>query len=209
MKKHGKSEAQSEEPVLEKTELNADQTAQTTDVNEETCSDQSGDPLDLNQSDQNDTAKLLEKLNQKEAALAELSDKYMRIAAEYDNFRRRSQREKEALYTETIVEVVKAWLPVLDNLDRAEFVSAQYTHEDARKVCEGINMVQKQVGEVLQRLAVEEIVSDGKPFDPELHDAVMHIEDEQYDPSTVVEVLRKGYRLKDRVIRHVMVKVAN
>lgn len=156
-----------------------------------------------------EVAELQRQLEEKEAALQDMSNKYLRLAAEYDNYRRRSQKEKEALYTETIAEVVSQWLPVLDNLDRAEFLSASYESDEARKVCEGIVMIQKQVKTVLDQLSVSEIESQDQPFDPQLHDAVMHVEDDQAGPSTVVEVLRKGYKVNDRVIRHVMVKVAN
>lgn len=156
-----------------------------------------------------DSENITELLREKEAALAELADKYMRLAAEYDNFRRRSQKEKEALFGEAVAEVIKVWLPVIDNLDRAEFAAEKYESEEAGKLAAGISMIQKQVDEVLEKLGVEEIDCCDKPFDPELHDAVMHIEDENHGPSTVVEVLRKGYRRQDRIIRHVMVKVAN
>ncbi len=160
-------------------------------------------------SQEDEITMLKKKLEEKETALTELSDKYMRLAAEYDNFRRRSQKEKESVYTDAAAAIVKRWLPLLDNLDRAEFVSGQYEHEDARKVCEGIQMIQKQADEVLSSMGIEEIECRGQPFDPELHDAVMHVEDDQYDASSIVEVLQKGYRLRDRIIRHAMVKVAN
>ncbi len=154
-------------------------------------------------------AEIRRQLDEKEAALQDMSGKYLRLAAEYDNYRRRTQKEKDALYTETIAEVVSQWLPVLDNLDRAEFLSASYESDEAQKICEGVVLIQKQVKTVLDQLGVSEIESLNRPFDPQLHDAVMHVEDDQAGPSTVVEVLRKGYQVNDRVIRHVMVKVAN
>lgn len=160
---------------------------------------------DEENAEQNEDARLAEK----EKAFTDLTDKYMRLAAEYDNFRRRSQKERESLYGEAVAEVVKAWLPVIDNLDRAEFVAEKYESKEAKKLAEGISMIQKQVNEVLEKLGVEEIDCCDKQFDPELHEAVMHIEDDNYGPSAIVDILRKGYRRNDRIIRHVMVKVAN
>jgi molecular chaperone GrpE len=148
-------------------------------------------------------------LEAKENDLAALADKYLRLAAEYDNFRRRSQKEKESLYTDSVIMVIKEWLPVLDNLDRAEMAASQYKHEDARKIAEGIAMIQRQAEQALGRLGVSKIECCGKPFDPELHEAVMHVEDDSVEASTVVAELQTGYRRDDRVIRHSMVKVAN
>lgn len=148
-------------------------------------------------------------LEAKENDLAILADKYLRLAAEYDNFRRRTQKEKESLYTDSVVMVIKEWLPVLDNLDRAQAAACQYSHEDARKIADGIAMIQRQAEQALGRLGVSKIDCCGKPFDPELHEAIMHVEDDSVAASTVVEELQTGYRREDRVIRHSMVKVAN
>ena len=152
---------------------------------------------------------LQETLAAKEADFQTLSDKYLRLAAEYDNFRRRSQKEKEALYSDSIAMVVKELLPVFDNLDRAGLAAAQYSHEDAKKIAEGITMIQKQVEQALTRLGVCKIECEGQTFNPELHEAVMHVEDESQGTSIVVAELQAGYRRDDRVIRHSMVKVAN
>lgn len=170
-------------------------------------------PADEPEKPQDEAAKELQALQDqlaaKDKALNEVSDKYMRLAAEYDNFRRRSQKEKESIHADAVADVVGKWLPVLDDLDRAQLVSDQYSSEEARKVCEGILMIQKQVHSVLQQFGVSEIDCLDQSFDPQLQEAVMHVDDENAPPSTVVEVLRKGYRLGDRVIRHAMVKVAN
>lgn len=153
--------------------------------------------------------KLREELDAKERDFEALSDKYLRLAAEYDNFRRRSQKEKEALYTDSIAAVIKELLPIFDNLERAETAAGQYSHEEAKKIAEGITMVQKQVEQVLSRLGVSKIDCIGQPFNPDLHEAVMHVEDETVGNSIVVAELQAGYRRDDRVIRHSMVKVAN
>lgn len=145
----------------------------------------------------------------KEKEIAVLSDKYLRLMAEYDNFRKRSQKEKEAIYGDSVALVVREWLPVIDNLDRAEWAADQYESGESRRIAEGIAMIRKQVQDVLEKLGIEVIDCCGQAFDPNLHDAVMHVEDDTAGASTVVEELRKGYRRADRVIRHSVVKVAN
>jgi molecular chaperone GrpE len=129
--------------------------------------------------------------------------------AEYDNFRRRSQKEKEALYGDCVAQVVKEWLPVVDNLDRASLAAEAYAGDEARKVADGVAMIRKMTDDILERLGVAVIPCCGQPFDPNLHDAVLHIEDDTVGASTVVEELQKGYRRDDRIIRHSVVKVAN
>jgi molecular chaperone GrpE len=171
--------------------------------------DRKGDAADDMESQTDAMAALQEILAAKEKDFEALTDKYLRLAAEYDNFRRRSQKEKEALYTDSIALVVKEMLPVIDNLERAGLAAVQYENEDARKIADGIAMIQKQAEQALTRLGVCRIACEGQPFDPELHEAVMHVEDDSFGPSTVVAELQSGYRRDDRVIRHSMVKVAN
>ncbi|MDD2534283.1 MAG: nucleotide exchange factor GrpE [Eubacteriales bacterium] len=144
-----------------------------------------------------------------EKELAEVSDKYLRLAAEYDNFRRRSQKEKETLYTDSVALVIKEWLPVLDSLDRASQTVTSLTTDDIRPVAAGIELIQKQASEAMGRLGVNEIACLGQTFDPNLEEAVMHIEDDSIGASTVIEVFQKGYTRGERVIRHALVKVAN
>ena len=136
--------------------------------------------------------------------LAVLKDQYLRLMAEYDNYRKRSQKEREALYADIRAETVKKLLPVMDNLERA--VAAPCT--DAA-YAQGVEMTFKQCGEALGSMDVSVIEAAGQPFDPELHDAVMHVEDESAGENTVVQVLQQGYRMGERVLRHAMVKVAN
>ena len=143
----------------------------------------------------------------KDNALAEMNDKYLRVCAEYDNFRKRSAKEREGIYADACGEVLTQILPILDNLERA----AQYNTEDVAQsaVGKGLEMVLKSFLETLEKLGVSEIEALGKPFDPNVHNAVMHIDDEQYGENEVVEVLMKGYVKGDRVLRYTMVKVAN
>lgn len=151
------------------------------------------------------TREQMEKMEGLAKALAAEQDKYLRLAAEYDNYRKRTAKEKESLYTDAKIDTVKALLGVYDNLERG---LAQYGDEESphRK---GLEMVFNQFKESLKKLGVETMDAVGQPFDPEKHNAVMHIEDENYGENTVVEVLQQGFTLGDRVLRFAIVKVAN
>lgn len=151
-----------------------------------------------------------EKTNEEilEEKLKEQNDKYMRLYAEFDNFQKRSQREKDARYADAIIDAVAALLPIGDNLERA--LQTEVESEDAIKLKEGVDMVMKQFEESLTKLGIKPIAAQGEQFDPNLHNAVMHIDDETTDDNTVVEEFMKGYIYNDsRVVRHSMVKVAN
>lgn len=146
-----------------------------------------------------------EKLRQQ---VTELNDKYLRLMAEYDNYQKRTQKEKAARYADAVIDTVEALLPIGDNLERA--LKTEVTSEDAKNFKKGIEMVMKQFNDCLAKLGVTPIAAEGEQFDPNLHNAVMHIEDESIDDNTVVEDLMKGYIYKnERVVRHSMVKVAN
>lgn len=133
----------------------------------------------------------------------ELYDKHLRTLAEYENYKRRTQKEKDEIYLNAQVDTVLSLLPVLDNLERAAAT------DEESPMAEGVRMVLKQLIETLGKLGVSEIEAVGKPFDPNLHNAVMHIDDESLEENIVVEQFAKGYLLKDKVVRHSMVKVAN
>ena len=140
--------------------------------------------------------------------LDELNDKYLRLMSEYANYQNRTTKEKAARYADAMVDAVAELLPVGDNLERA--LKTEVTSEDAVKFKEGIEMVMKQFNDCLEKLNVKPIKAEGEQFDPNFHNAVMHIEDESIDDNTVVEDLMRGYSYKDeRVVRHSMVKVAN
>lgn len=140
-----------------------------------------------------------------QAELDSLKDKLLRLAAEYDNYKKRTQKEKESLSLEAKASVVNSLLPIVDNLDRA----AGYSEDDPKKLREGLSLVLRQTQESLKTLGVEEIDSVGQKFDPNWHNAVSHIDDENFDENMVVEEFMKGYKLGDKVIRYSMVKVAN
>lgn len=134
----------------------------------------------------------------------EANDKYLRLMAEYDNFRKRSQKERESLYGDTKADIVTAFLPVYDNLVRA---LEQSTEDEAYR--RGVEMIMTQFDQTLQKLGVTEIDSLGVKFDPNLHNAVMHTDDPEKGDNEIVEVFQKGFRLGDKIIRFAMVKVAN
>ena len=150
-----------------------------------------------------EVAELKDMILAKEKEIAELNDKYLRLYAEYDNFRRRSTKEKEAIYFDAKSDTVKNILPILDNMERA----CAFTEAD--KILEGMNLILKSFNENLAKMDVKEIEALGKTFDPNVHYAVMHVDDESYGESEVVEILQKGYICGDKVIRYAMVKVAN
>lgn len=149
------------------------------------------------------TRELEAKILELEAAAAEKDDKYLRLCAEYDNFRRRSQKERENVYSDAYSDAINALLPVLDNLGRAVGC------DDPKALSEGLALILKSFDEGLAKLGIEEIKAVGETFDPERHYAVLHIEDENYGENEVVEVLQKGYTRGDKVIRYAVVKVAN
>ena len=149
-------------------------------------------------------AELTAKLAESEKALAEKEKQYQYLAAEYDNFRRRSAKEKSEAYSNAKADAALAFLPVYDNLQRA--LAAPCSDEAYAK---GVEMTMTQLKQVLEKLGITEIEALGQPFDPNLHNAVMHVEDDSVDESTVVEVFQSGFKMGDKVIRFAMVKVAN
>lgn len=144
-----------------------------------------------------------EELLQKQ--LDEKNDQLLRVAAEYDNFRKRSQREKDALYADCKASVIKALLPVVDNFDRV-FANPDASYEDYKK---GVEMTFKQFGDVFKNLGVEAFGEVGEEFDPNIHNAVMHTDDESLCENVITTVLAKGYKMGDKIIRTAMVAVAN
>jgi len=156
-----------------------------------------------NNDDKKKVKKLETELEEANRRADELNEKYMRMLAEYDNFRKRSAKEREGIYGDACADVLTAILPVLDNLERAEACG------DTEGLAKGLELTLKSFREILEKLGVNEIESVGQTFDPNLHNAVMHIEDDQYGENEIAEVLMKGYVKGDKVIRYAMVKVAN
>ena len=150
------------------------------------------------------TREQMEQMEQLAKMVSDASDKYLRLAAEYDNYRKRTTKEKENTYADAKADTVKEFLGVLDNLERG---LAQFDEGDPHR--QGMELICRQFLAVLEKLGVTRIEAQGQPFDPQKHDAVMHVEDENVGENTVVEVLQQGYQLGDKVLRFAMVKVAN
>ena len=144
-------------------------------------------------------------LENAEESIANLTDRLMRTAAEFDNFKKRSAREKDEVYSNAVCDTMAKILPILDNLDRA--ISASEESGEVGSVLDGIKMIKKQFDEVLKSIGVEPIEAVGQEFDPEKHNAVMTAESDEKE-NTVLEEFMKGYIYKDKVVRHSMVKVS-
>lgn len=136
--------------------------------------------------------------------LEETTDRFKRIMAEFENFKKRSSKERDVLYSSLVADIITAFLPVQDNLEKA--IQAKTEDENFRQ---GIELVTKQISEIFKKFGVEEIETTGKPFDPELHEAVSMVQDETLGEKIVKEEFRKGYKIGNKVIRHAMVVVAN
>ncbi|MCM8710401.1 nucleotide exchange factor GrpE [Clostridium sp. SYSU_GA19001] len=152
---------------------------------------------------QTSNKKLVDENTKLQNELNAVKDRLLRLTAEYENYRKRTAKEKEGIYTDACEDVLKNMFPVLDNLERAAAVNGSV--EDIKK---GIDMTIRQFKDSLEKLQVEEIPVDNG-FDPNLHNAVMHIEDSNLGTNVIAEVFQKGYKRGDKVLRHSMVKVAN
>ncbi len=150
------------------------------------------------------TKEQMEKMESLAKLVADVNDKYLRLAAEYDNYRKRTAKEKESVYSDARADTIKPLLAVYDNLERG---IAQYDEADVHR--QGLELILRQFSETLTKLGVTEIEALNQPFDPEKHNAVMHVEDDTAGENTVVEVFQKGFTLGDKVLRFAMVKVAN
>jgi len=150
---------------------------------------------------------LEEKQDKKDIAIADLTDRLKRSMAEFDNFRKRSEKEKATMFDMGVGSIAEKILPVVDNFERA--MAAAPKEGDGKAFAEGIAMIYNQLKKTLEDLGVKPIDCVGQPFDPNFHNAVMHVEDESLGENVVAEELLKGYMYKDSVLRHSMVKVAN
>lgn len=186
--------------------LNAEEAA--SDAAEESAKSNADaeDDAPLKHRDKKKLKKLEAEIEKVKAELLSEQDKYMRLYAEYDNFRRRSAKEREGVYSEAYADAVSQILPIIDNLERA----TQYVGEDTDSpMAKGIELTVKSCVEALNKMGVYEIEALGKPFDPNFHNAVMHVDDEAFGENEIVEVFMKGYVKGDKVLRFSMVKVAN
>ena len=152
---------------------------------------------------ENKIAELEKALEAKKSELSEQNDKYMRMMAEYDNFRKRSAKEKEGIYADAYADALANILPIIDNLERAVGVS------EAEAVAKGLEMTLKGAAEAIEKMGVEAFGAEGEAFDPNIHHAVMMVDDENHKEGEIVSVFQKGYKKGDRIIRYAMVTVAN
>ncbi len=191
---------------------------ETQDINEESAAAESTEvkqePADKEEKLDRKEKKLLKKLEgeladamaknaELESALKQEQDRALRIMAEYDNFRRRSKAERESVYSDAYSDAILEILPIIDNLERAE------AYGSSDDVNTGVAMILNAAKEALKKMGVEEIAAEGCEFDPNVHNAVMHIDDESLGENVIAAVLQKGYRRGDKIIRYAMVQVAN
>ncbi|KIQ94769.1 HSP-70 cofactor [Anoxybacillus thermarum] len=175
------------------------------DVQDEQAQEEQVQSGETQQEEQDELALAYEKIAQLEAKLAETENRLLRLHADFDNYRRRVRLDMEAAEKYRAQSLVSDLLPILDNFERA--LQVQVEDEKAKSLLQGMEMVYRALVEALKKEGVEVIESVGKPFDPHVHQAVMQVDDQNYEPNTVVEEFQKGYKLKDRVIRPAMVKV--
>ncbi|MDP4153415.1 MAG: nucleotide exchange factor GrpE [Bacillota bacterium] len=173
--------------------------AKTTEESSEDTKSEVND-IETNIEEVDETAKKIEAL---EAEKATLSDQMLRLAAEYDNFRKRTSKEKESLWNDAVSATISDVIPLIDDFERA--ISQECSDKSYK---DGVDMVYKKFTDMLQKLNISEIPADGE-FNPELHEAIIHIEDDSLPQNSISEVMRKGYMLGGKVIRHTLVKVAN
>lgn len=152
---------------------------------------------------------VLEEKTEDDKKIEEMTDKLLRLTAEYENYRKRTAKEKEGLYENAKANTVAAFLPLFDNIQKAIKVKPKEQSGEWKAFSEGVDLMKKQMEEILLSLGVSAIDAEGEAFNPEWHNAVMHIEDDSVGEGIVVEEFQKGFKLGDKVIRHSVVKVAN
>ena len=199
-----KKQTAAEEAKQEKTEAAAENTAEEKTAEENTKEEKTEPAPETEKAPAEEEKKEEPASEAKDPALTAMNDKYLRLCAEYDNFRKRSQKEKDALYDDIKANTVKSFLPVYDNLVRA---LAQSTEDEAYK--KGVEMIMAQFRATMDKLGVTEMDCLGQKFDPAFHNAVMHVDDEEKGENEIVEVFQQGFMVGDKVIRFAMVKVAN
>ena len=182
-------------------------TEETTEESEDKVEGKDKDSAETDAKDKKKEKKFGIKKDKKDQLIEELTDKYKRTFAEFDNFRKRSEKEKSAMYGMGAKDVVEKILPVMDNFERGFATVTDEQKEDP--FVKGMELIYNQMVQTLEELGVKEIEAQDKEFNPDFHNAVMHVEDENVGDNIIVEVLQKGYTYKDTVVRHSMVKVAN
>ena len=165
---------------------------------------ETGAPQENTQAPETEQSPLVAEVESLKSQMAQQEDKYLRLAAEYDNYRRRTAKEKESIWSEAKADAAVAFLPVYDNLERA---LKQDTADEAYK--KGVEMTMQGFESILEALNVKAFGAAGEPFNPAFHNAVMHVDDEALGENIIAEVFQTGFQMGEKVIRHAMVKVAN
>ena len=208
---------ENEETMKNEETINTESENESDGLSEETA-DESGDmpedmektagkSVDSKEGEKKGFFKKDKKKDKKDELIEELTDKYKRTFAEFDNFRKQKEKKKASMYEIGAKDIIEKILPVVDNFERG--FKAVSEEEKNTPFAEGMDKIYKQLLTTLNDCGVNEIEAEGKEFDPNLHNAVMHIEDEAFGDNEVIEVLQKGYMYKESVVRHSMVKVAN
>ena len=182
----------------------AEETAEETDIKGGECDGMKNQKKEK-KSDKKETEALKAEVEALKKELADAKDSHLRSLAEYDNFRKRSQREKDAVYGDAKANTLALLLPVIDNFDRA----AEIKTDDPEVYKKGIEMIISQFSDILKRLEVERFGEVGDEFDPNMHNAVMHVENDELPANTIAAVFEKGYKMGDRILRFATVQVAN
>lgn len=164
----------------------------------------SEEKLEENKIEKEEVIKESDELSKTKQELEETTDRFKRVMAEFENYKKRSSKEREMLYNSLLADIVSSFLPVIDNLEKA----AEAKTED-ENYKQGLELVLKQFKDVLTKFGVEEIKTVGETFDPEVHEAVSSVQDETKGEKEIVQEFRKGYKVGVKVIRHAMVVVAN
>ncbi|MBE6599453.1 MAG: nucleotide exchange factor GrpE [Ruminococcaceae bacterium] len=204
-----------EKPKVNNTDVKNEQDAvpETEEVKETAAAEEETKAEDKCKKDKKSDAKKLKAeieelkkaLEAEKVRAEEATDKYLRVVAEYDNFRKRSQKEKDAVYGDAVADTVKGIIPIIDNLQYAQ----KYQDGDREKFAEGVELILSKVPETLEKMNIKMFGEAGEQFNPEIHNAVFHMEDETLGENVIAEVLQCGYMHGDKVIRYAMVKVAN
>ena len=206
-KKNIKNEELKNEELIEEIEKETQEMTNNDEIENKEASEASEEVSENEENAEDDELNIVKKQKDENKKLQEeldmTKDRLLRLTAEYDNYRKRTAKEKEGLYSDAYVDVLREIIPIVDNLERA--IAADGSIEDLKK---GIEMTIKGCQDSFTKLGVEEIDTSGE-FDPNVHNAVMHVDDENLGKNVIAEVFQKGYKKDDKIIRHTMVKVAN
>ena len=193
--------SETEEETVEDTNETVEDTNETVETEKETTEDTKEDK------DKKEKKKIFGKKDKKDQQIEELTDKHQRLMAEFQNYRNRSEKEKSAMFEVGARSIIEKLLPIVDNFERG--IAALSEEEQKSPTGQGMNLIYKQLMTAFEEMGVTVIEAKGQQFDPELHNAVMHEDNDELEENVVVEEFQKGYKYRDSVIRHSMVKVAN